>query len=64
MRLLQGYKTYISAGAIVLLAVAGLVGSDPAAIAEQADKLASAALAIFAIYGRWDKERRSIDVTE
>jgi hypothetical protein len=64
MRSLRGYKTYISAAAILVLALAGLSGVSVEELVAEADRLATALLALAAVYGRWDKERRAPDPPE
>lgn len=55
---LQGYKTYLSAAAIILIALAGLAGASVEEMVAEADRLLTAVLGLLAILGRWDRERR------
>ena len=58
MKALNGYKTYISAAAIIILSLAGISGISLEDLVADAEKVVTAFLGFAAIYGRWDRERR------
>lgn len=62
MRFLRGHKTYISAGAILMLALAGLTGLDVAELSDQVERIATPALTLAAICAKWGKDRRSVEL--
>lgn len=62
MALLKGYKTYLGLVAIIVLVVNKLLGADTGDLTAQADEIGILVATLWAIYGKADKDRRSVDV--